>query len=427
MLIDISVTNFRSIKDKQTFSMVARDRIKEYPDNTYKVKKKSFLKSSIIYGANGSGKSNLIKAFDALKRLVQDSASYKVNDAIIYSHVYLLEGNNLEKPVEIEINFIAKDNLQYNYSIAFTSDEFINEELSFYPGKNPALLFKRKKGEKIIFGPSVKQDLSRIVESLYDNQLLLSKVGSEKVDNLINAYTFLTRHLSVYNVHNTSYDNFLVQMYSRGISEFNDLNLKHNIAELMKVADIGIKNITIEKDEKRSELLKSMSDEEKKSLKDVREYDIHTSHRFYNNDVAHGELKFSISMESTGTNKLLVVGLFLLEALRDGDVIVIDELDKSLHPYITKLLIRIVNSSRTNPKNAQLIFASHDVSLLDNKIFRRDQIHFAEKTVKGDSNYYSLGDIQGVRKTLPYEKYYLKGIFGGIPLINEYDLDFIFE
>src|SRR5690606_21899639 len=118
------------------------------------------------------------------------------------------------------------------------------------------------------------------------------------------------------------------------------------------------------------------------------------------------------------------IGGLIIEALRDGDVLIVDELDKSLHPLLTRVLIKLFNNKKTNPKNAQLIFASHDVSLLTNEIFRRDQITFCDKNEEGASNYYSLADIKGVRKELSYEKYYLKGIFGATPSINEYELDF---
>ena len=112
-----------------------------------------------------------------------------------------------------------------------------------------------------------------------------------------------------------------------------------------------------------------------------------------------------------------------MEGLEEGDIILVDELDKSLHPLLTKTLIALFNNNKTNPNNAQLIFASHDASLLNSKIFRRDQIWFVEKDVFGASKYYSLADLKGVRKNIPFEKYYLQGAFGGIPIINDFELN----
>lgn len=423
MLISISITNLKSIKEKQTFSMLAEKRIKELPENTFKEKNVLLLKSAIVYGANGSGKSNLIHAFDLVKRLVTESARNQIDDEIIDYTPFQLDKSKQESPIEIEIDFISRD-LQYTYSIAFTRKRIVREILNFYPGKNPALLFERVEDARIKFGATIKQDLTRIEESLYANQLFLSKVGSEKIETLIPAYTFFRRHVSIYNTHAFAYDDIIVQTLTNG-SEFRaDRYLTHNITELLKVADIGIRNMQFKKEEEDLEYLKNLNQDKRRKSKGV---EISTTHRVYKDDVEDGEIEFPISIESTGTNKLLAVGLFLLEGIADGDVIIIDELDKSLHPFITKLLIQIVNSPKFNPKNAQLIFATHDVSLLNYQLFRRDQVHFVEKNLKGDSNYYSLDDMVGVRKNLPFEKYYMKGLFGGIPLINEYDLDFKFS
>ena len=422
MLIDIKLANFKSIKSKQTFSMIASDKVSELSDNVFTIKKRKFLKSAILYGANGSGKSNLIYAFNTIHNLVNYSANNKIGEPLYYLP-HLLDSNSQEQPCEVEIRFLGKNDLEYNYFLSFNQNKVIEETLNFYPGKNPALLFERKDGQKIKYGSALKQNLSRIENSLYDNQLFLSKVGSEKVEALIQPYTFLTRHISVHNMHDTTYDNLLVQALSRTLTQPNKSHIKHNITQLMKVADIGIRDMLFE-NFSEEKLLPESNNESRRVGKDV---EINTIHKKYKNEEEAGEIQFPIQLESTGTNKLLSVGLFLLEALDDGDVIIIDELDKSLHPFITKLLIQIINSRKTNPKNAQLIFASHDVSLLNNKLFRRDQIHFAEKTIKGESCYYQLSDVAGVRQSVSYEKYYMNGLFGGVPLINQYDLDFKFN
>lgn len=423
MLIDIKLANFKSIKSKQTFSMIASNKVSELSDNVFTIKKRKFLKSAILYGANGSGKSNLIYAFNTIHNLVNYSANNKIGEPLIYYLPHLLDSNSQEQPCEVEIRFLGKNDLEYNYFLSFNQNKVIEETLNFYPGKNPALLFERKDGQKIKYGSALKQNLSRIENSLYDNQLFLSKVGSEKVEALIQPYTFLTRHISVHNMHDTTYDNLLVQALSRTLTQPNKSHIKHNITQLMKVADIGIRDMLFE-NFSEEKLLPESNNESRRVGKDV---EINTIHKKYKNEEEAGEIQFPIQLESTGTNKLLSVGLFLLEALDDGDVIIIDELDKSLHPFITKLLIQIINSRKTNPKNAQLIFASHDVSLLNNKLFRRDQIHFAEKTIKGESCYYQLSDVAGVRQSVSYEKYYMNGLFGGVPLINQYDLDFKFN
>ena len=120
------------------------------------------------------------------------------------------------------------------------------------------------------------------------------------------------------------------------------------------------------------------------------------------------------------------MGGIILGTLAEGQVLIIDELDNSLHPKLTKVLVGLFNDPATNPKKAQLIFTTHEVSLLDNELFRRDQIWLAEKEYQGYSHYYTIADIAGVRKDVPLEKWYMNGRFGATPVINEYDLNFEF-
>lgn len=133
-----------------------------------------------------------------------------------------------------------------------------------------------------------------------------------------------------------------------------------------------------------------------------------------------------LSEESTGTQKFLTVASVILDALSDGSLIVIDELDKSLHSQLTALLIELFLSTENNPYGAQLIFATHDSNLMDSKTFRRDQIWIAEKDAAGSTELYSLGDLKGVRKGIDYEKYYLEGAFGGLPMLNSYNIQLQF-
>ena len=128
--------------------------------------------------------------------------------------------------------------------------------------------------------------------------------------------------------------------------------------------------------------------------------------------------------ESLGTKKLFAVGGFILIILNRGGAIVIDELDKGLHPLLSKLLINLFNSKKNNPNNAQLIFATHDSTLLDLDTIRRDQICFIDKEYEGNSISYKLSDIKGVRKDMPIDKWYLSGRFKAIPVISEPDLKF---
>ena len=140
-----------------------------------------------------------------------------------------------------------------------------------------------------------------------------------------------------------------------------------------------------------------------------------------------GFIDFDLVDESAGTKKLLLFGSYMLDCLSDGDVLFVDELDKGLHPKLMQAIIRIFNNPKTNPNNAQLIFTTHDVSLLGADLFRRDQIWITEKELNGISSYYTLADIKGVRADVPFEKYLLNGTFGGTPVLNEFDFEFNLE
>ncbi|MBK8627426.1 MAG: ATP-binding protein [Saprospiraceae bacterium] len=141
-------------------------------------------------------------------------------------------------------------------------------------------------------------------------------------------------------------------------------------------------------------------------------------HDVYKNESIIGDEYLPFANESTGTQSLYVLGGKILSILESGGVLAIDELDTSLHPFITKMIVMIFQNKNLNPKNAQLIFTTHDVTLLDRDLIRRDQIWISEKDEKGVSDLYSLQDFDGVREDTPFDKWYLAGKFGGLPKIE---------
>lgn len=379
----------------------------------------------IIYGRNGSGKSNLLLALKALQYIVEGSADFKLNDNIDPYEPFRLDVATRNQPTEFEITFYAKDGLRYTYMVQFDKNSILYESLFYYPGRKKAKLFIRQKGKHIEVGDRMDANYKSIENGLYPNQLFLSKIGKEKIDMLIPAYTFLSGHLVTHIIHDTDYDNYLIQQLTNIMTKTDHSYIKAGIDTLLHVADIGINHITIKENQEEDFKFPDSIDEEtrKEIFKDLK-YQVRTRHNLYDKGKIVDETEFKINEESTGTKKLLSIGGLIIEALHDGDVLVVDELDKSLHPLLTQTLIKVFNNPKTNPNNAQLIFASHDVSLLTNKLFRRDQITFCEKDEEGASSYYSLADIPGIRKEVSYEKYYLSGVFGGTPVINEYELDF---
>jgi uncharacterized protein len=425
MLIEFRASNYKSIKEEQVFSMVAKKVVKELPDNIMQFERINLMKSAIIYGANGAGKSNLISAINALHFHVGKSAEYKNDEKIVFYTPFEFDEITRKKPVKLEITFIAKNNIKYNYQISYTEKAFVKEVLTFYPGKNPALLYNRTlKG--IEFGTHFREDTSLIEKSLYPNQLFLSKVAKEKIETLKPVFAALHRHLSIHNIHANTFDDLLLGLFASDIIEDKD-NLKVNMEQLLKVADLGIQGFNVKLGNlKNFSFPPDIPKNLRENILERYKYRVNTIHNTYKNGRKVGNKELDIRQESIGTQKLLTVGTFLFKGLQDGDIIVIDELDKSLHPLLTKLLIQLAHKYSDKQKS-QLIFASHDVSLLNKGLFRRDQIYIASKKVEGNSSFNSLGDFQGIRKDLPLEKYYMKGLFGGTPVVNEYDLNLCFE
>lgn len=423
MLIEFKVSNFRSIKNLQVFSMLPEKKVKELPENLFiDTKGNSYLKSAIMYGSNGSGKSNLLKAIGELQNMVLYSDKNKIDSKIANYDPYKLSYETENSPIHFEIEFIAKDKIRYHYLVEFDEEKIIKEILIFYPKLQAAKLYSREFGKEMEFGDYLTGRKKEIEQLMYPNQLFLSKIGEQKNEQLIPPYFFFKD--AIFTLLNDAFtDEMAVQHYTNKIVRNERGNFKYNINKLLLAADTGIESFEIK------ELDNSIHIPERtdKNWLRVSKYTLVTNHRFYKSQAEEGIVQLDISDESSGTIKLFAIGGMIVEALYDGQTIIIDELDKSLHPKLTKALINVFNNPRTNPHNAQLILATHDVSLMDSSMFRRDQVWFAEKNERGESDYYSLSSIQNVRKDVPLEKWYMSGRFGATPVINDFELNFKFE
>lgn len=426
MLIEFSITNFRSIREKQVFSMEPIGKIKELPDNVFSLGNHRLLRSTAIYGKNASGKSNLLMAFSALKFLVCKSGNFKMNHKIKCYEPFLFDKESSELPTKFEISFLGKDDKKYSYEIRFDEETILFEKLIYFPKNQPVKLFTRNK-LKFEYGDIIKNKVGNIEKNLFPNQLFLSKIGTEKVEELIPPFLFFDQYLFV-NIPNQSCnicDKLIIDHHTELLFEEKGSEYWENINKLLKIADTGINSISIRETKEEDFVFPDSISEErrKKFMKDNR-LQVLLKHNIYKNDEIVGEESIELDEESSGTNRLLAIGGLILEALSDGTTFVLDELDRSLHPFLTKIIVQLFHSPRTNPNHAQLIFSTHDTSLLSGELFRRDQICFAEKDEKGVSSFYSLGDLKGVRKDVPFHKYYMKGLFGGVPNTNFYDFDF---
>ena len=424
MLLQFYVTNYKSIKDQQLFTLLADKSVKENTASVMAQGNAHVLSTAVIYGRNASGKSNLLKAIRALQFMVLTSADFKVGTKIQVYEPYLLDNAYRDKPVEFKIEFIAADNIKYSYEIGY-SERMVNyERLYYYPKSQPAKLFERE-GLHITYGERVTGRKKDIEETLYENQLYLSKVGSEKLEALYYPYHFFNNVLLTFLDIDRKHEESFIELFTDRMRL--DIHFADNLIKLVKALDTSVRAINLYPTNIDPKSLPvDMSEEERDGFINRYRYSIRTRHTVFKGDEEDGETDFKLSDESVGTGKLLVLGGIILGALAESQVLVIDELDNSLHPKLTKVLVNLFNDPSTNPKKAQLVFTTHEVSLLDNELFRRDQVWLAEKEYQGFSHYYSLADISGVRKDTPLEKWYMSGRFGATPVINEFDLDFEF-
>ena len=197
------------------------------------------------------------------------------------------------------------------------------------------------------------------------------------------------------------------------------------MSRLLKSGDTNILDFeVIENDESSFQFPDNVPETERKKIMENYKYKVLTKHLLFENGIEVGDDNLDLDDESLGTKKLMSIGSRILHILMYGGVMVIDELDKGLHPLLTRLLIKLFNSKENNPNNAQLIFATHDSTLLDSELFRRDQICFVEKEYEGNTLLYKLSDFKGVRQNIPIDKWYLSGRFKAIPVTTEVQLKF---
>jgi AAA15 family ATPase/GTPase len=429
MIIEFAVTNFRSIKDRQIMNFTTDGQIgnKQLVDNIALPEDRSYgnslVKTTAIYGANASGKSNFLKALHALEVMVTNSDSFKLDKPISNYEPFKLDKTSLNAPTIFEIEFIAKDKKRYRYEIHFNKTTILKENLVVYELNKkatfPTLIFNRTEEKKIEWKEA--KDFS-----LNPNQLLLSKAGTNDVLSLKEAYRFFSKYLFYGAAQSVLFEEAMLKISETLLSTKTSENDKHKrlIVSMIQAADTGITNIfTHDLDTSRLSLPEEMSDEEKNKILTRYKQRIKTVHPVYEKGVEVGETIFDLSEESTGTMKLVGLAGVVAQALEDGSVIIMDELDKNLHPLLTRMIIGLFHNPDLNRKNAQIILSTHDVSLIDSTLFRRDQIMIVDKNVAGQSSIKRLSDFTGISRVKPLEKWYLAGMFNGVPAINDYQIE----
>jgi len=418
---EFSFGNFRSFKDIQTLNLASakiKSKYEMIDENNLitdsKYKDVSFLKSKAIYGANASGKSNIVKAFVAFIRIIKQSV--KDEEILNIVEPFRLSTETENEPSFFQLIFWV-DNIRYRYGFELDEKKIFAEWLYAKPGERELPFFIRDNQEIIEIDKTNFSEGNKLV-SLFDenankneifreNSLFLSSISSlgfgklskELVDNIA----------SVFVINGLGHRG----LYSYAGDSLNDEKRKKYIIDFLKYGDTGIEDIDTFDVPSESENKKDSENEKKKKLV------VSTRKKYNENLEFKGEEPFPFSMmESEGTLKLFELSPFVFEALKENRPLIIDEFDARFHPLLTKKIIELFNSKQNS--SSQIIFITHDTNLLSADFLRRDQIEFVEKDKYGASHLYSLVQFKGIRNTASFEKDYINGKYGAIPFLGDF-------
>ncbi len=427
MLIDFTVGNFRSIKEEQTLSLLAT-KLKEHSQNIILSDpegKVNILSSCILYGANASGKSNIIKALDEFKAIILSSTDLKFEQNIPSHQPFKLDVSYKNKPTMFEMEFIPfQDNIRYRYVVEINQSHIKREELFFYPKKVEAVLFSRIHGQPIRFGNYLTGKKKNIEDELLDNNLFLSKAANSNNKQLQDIYRYFSKDFEI-RIANSFNDIHWHSITPKLLHSDEHSFLHSKVVKLLTSLDTGITTLEVHKREMDETFQDIFSEDTPSVIKNVMEdsltYRTQVGHRLYEDGKVIGNEFFDLREESDGTIKLYSIAAELFMVLLEGKIFIIDELDSSLHPHITAFILKLFNDPKINKNNAQLIIATHDASLLNPDQIRRDQVWFTNKSPNGATKLYSLVefDKSEVRSTTPFNNWYLDGRFDAVPIINK--------
>ncbi len=418
MLIEFSVKNFRSIKERQTFSMSSSPSAELQDTNTMPVLggKLTLLRSAAIYGPNASGKTNLIKALQAMRRIILSSAQRQRGDDVRITP-YLFDRVAQDQPSEFEVIFVSEA-IRYQYGFVATNKQILEEWLLAYPKGRSQSWIDRKFNQvtqKYEWGNTDKLTGTKQLwqEATRPNALFLSTAIQLNNTQLQSVFDWFKFKLKIIGLDKLSPGFTLEQCETE--------QGKQQIIDIMRAADFNIRDLEIESEKVDIEhLLEELPDTSRERLAErlkdsnsvrVKKFGVKTIH------TGDNEERFILDMneESDGTRKFFAFVGPWLDVLKNGYVLIVDELNDNLHPKLVKALVLMFHNNTLNQQNAQLIFTTHETSILNQDVFRRDQVWFTEKDEYNATTLYPLSDFSPRKETENLEKSYLQGRYGALP------------
>lgn len=415
MLVEFRVENFRSLREEQVLSLVASKDKTLQDTHTVSTGLKaapSVLRSAAIYGANASGKSNLIKALQYMRGVVAESATVIQPGQTFAVQPFRLDAQSAKEPTAFEVTFII-DGVRYQYGFSMTPQRIVSEHLLVYKAFKPQRWYERRydahTGKDVYdFGPGLKGPKNLWEGATRPNALFLSMAVQLNSDALRPVFDWFVNGLVIFNEQAQLSPQVSIQMLQQAED-------RRQICDFLSAADISIADIEVvtRKVPGQAVHFDLVAGKTEVRSEEVEEHQLRFSHV-----TEQGRAVFDLMDESNGTRNLLFLTGPVLDILRKGLTLVIDELDTSLHTLLVRELVRLFHRPEINTGGAQLIFTTHDTSLLDAPdLFRRDQIWFVEKDRDQASELVSLSEFSP-RKNEALERGYLMGRYGGIPFLN---------
>ncbi len=416
MLVQFTVENFLSIRDKVYLSLEP-SKDSEHPENLITKGDYKAVNSVAIYGANASGKSSLFKAITVALIMIRNSNNVQITDKLPMTP-FKFDFESRNKPTPFEFTFIAKDGRKYIYGFSATTEKIVEEYLYCYNTSKPTLLFDLNENEKPKFNRAYKVKLEAAYQMNTANKLFLATATTWNVECTKSPFEWLAE----------SIDTFTDVMELGGVA-FEKYRIDENrkyiefTKNLLKQADINISSIEVDaKEVVGGPALPFQIVVQGKIIppNEGKHYDVEITTGYTVVDENGEKTEFSLTLqeESIGTQLLFFYGPLLKDAFEKGKTIVLDEIDKSMHPSLVKFIMNLFRDPDVNKNGAQLIVTTHETGILSLEMFRRDQIYFTEKDSKsGVTDLYSLDEFS-VRKTENIEKGYLMGRYGAIPFLQ---------
>lgn len=403
MLLRFGVANVRSIYQYAEVNLMASTAIKDRGCDLIQWAEggAEILPVAILYGANASGKTSLYAAMGILKTHVTQSFTRRQATDGIERPYFALDSNAANEPSQLDCDFTV-DGVRYHFGFAYNDDRYLREWLHSYPEGYKRVLYERN-DMSVEFGNSLRGHNAKLKELIRPNALFLSVAAQGAHLQLTPVYRFFAESVFGLTAH----------LDDRRTQSLIGKDPDARMIGLLRSADVGISGVRVV-DSEGEPIQQVLSDDPEEDSKPVGKTGKNVRVQFAHCNRTGNAIYLDFVQESRGTRRLAALLTRVLEALDDGALVFIDEIDASLHTLLSSELIKLFSNSATNPHGAQLIATTHDTHLLQSNVLRRDQIWFVEKDGFGESRAFPLTDIR-TRNTDNLEKGYLEGRFGAVP------------